>query len=42
VNSAADELLDSNVLVYAFTSDRRAEKTQGLLARLQYQRAGAQ
>jgi predicted nucleic acid-binding protein len=33
VNSTAGEFLDSNVLLYAFTSDRRAERAQGLLSR---------
>lgn len=32
-NSRGGEFLDSNVLVYAFTSDPRAEKAQCLLAR---------
>jgi predicted nucleic acid-binding protein len=31
-SSRQGEFLDSNILVYAFTSDRRAEKAQGLLA----------
>jgi predicted nucleic acid-binding protein len=33
VNATPGEFLDSNVLVYAFTSDRRAHKAQELLAR---------
>jgi predicted nucleic acid-binding protein len=33
VNAAPGEFLDTNVLVYAFTSDPRAERAQGLLAR---------
>jgi predicted nucleic acid-binding protein len=33
VNSTAGEFLDSNVLLYAFTTDRRAERAQELLAR---------
>jgi predicted nucleic acid-binding protein len=33
VNSTPGEFLDTNVLVYAFTSDPRAERAQGLLAR---------
>jgi predicted nucleic acid-binding protein len=32
VNSAPGEFLDSNVLIYAFTSDPRAETAQRLLA----------
>jgi predicted nucleic acid-binding protein len=33
VNAAPGEFLDSNVLVYAFTSDPRADRAQVLLAR---------
>ncbi len=33
MNAAPREFLDSNVLVYAFTSDPRAQKAQELLAR---------
>jgi predicted nucleic acid-binding protein len=33
VSSARGEFLDSNVLVYAFTADPRAERAQSLLAR---------
>ena len=33
MNSASNEFLDSNVLVYAFTADPRAEQAQRLLAR---------
>jgi len=33
VNSTPGEFLDTNVLVYAFTSDPRAERAQRLLAR---------
>jgi len=33
VNSATGEFLDSNILVYAFTTDPRAELARGLLAR---------
>jgi predicted nucleic acid-binding protein len=33
VISAPGEFLDSNVLVYAFTTDPRAARAQGLLAR---------
>ena len=32
MNSSTGEFLDSNVLVYAFTGDRRAARAQGLLA----------
>jgi predicted nucleic acid-binding protein len=32
VNSTPGEFLDSNVLLYAFTTDPRAERAQGLLA----------
>ena len=33
MNGARDEFFDSNVLVYAFTSDPRADQAQRLLAR---------
>ena len=33
MNSATGEFLDSNILVYAFTTDPRAELAQSLLAR---------